>query len=192
MKQDLILGHLKYGLGHLDALCWLCRVLDENRDFASVALTFDGQVVIQRSSLTFIQNPIAETGLIYCRKLLEFLGVKLVRRSVELCDVAADRTDDDLGIEHLDGLNRISVDALDDAPFGEPAEIRKAVIHTLLAANKGVAHFTHGKAEPADTEPVLICARTVIWLVERHVYDKLGLDVPKFRVWTAPEGIGEG
>lgn len=49
----------------------------------------------------------------------------------------------------------------------------------------GGAHFTQDRGERAQTEPVVRCAETVVWMVNPFVYAKLGIDPPRCRVWTA-------
>lgn len=184
-KRDDILTHLEYGLKHVDGLIWLCQLLIAEGRPNRIEVAFDGEPVITKTTLGFLQNPLAESGLIYCRKLLDFLGIKLDRKeSKTLREVPNDRSGGDVGIEHL-GLSRITIAELLAAGDGPSNKIEAACIHTIRAANKGVAHFTEDKGERAQAEEVVICARIVVELIQVKVYDVLGIARPTVQVWTA-------
>jgi hypothetical protein len=179
-NQDEIFDHLKYAMKHVDGLCWL--LLDPNRS-GPLQVLVNEQPVLKRPDLGQVRIAIAEAGLINCRKLLDFLGLRANRQRV-LEEISGRRHwPDDVGIEDL-VLQRVSLTAYDKAPFTGPVSLRSAAEHTLQAADKGVAHFTLGIGTPARSVPVLMCAQAVLWLTEEHVYRKLGLPVPDYRIWT--------
>ena len=176
--QDEILHHVEYGLKHIDGLIWLCDQLvvweRTGERPESVEIAFDGAPAA-KGKVGLLQNPLAETGLIYCRKLLDFLGIKVSGKEphclVEVNDKG--RRPDDRGVEQL-GLPRLTIDEL-----ALPDEVEEACIRTIRAANKGVAHFTENRGEKLSAEQAIICAGIVVQAIEERVYDALEIERPK-------------
>jgi hypothetical protein len=139
--------------------------------------------LVRRPSFVALQNSLAEAGLIYCRKLLDFLGLKIDRNDGSLKPRSASYSDDTVGIEDL-GLPRVDIAQLSGTPLGSGDAIRGACEHTLRSANKGVAHFTEDRRDRAKEEPVLLCGQAVAWLVAEHGYKPLDVSLPEYRVWT--------
>ena len=181
--RESVLEHLQYALTHVDGLYWLCDRLLVGIPRGEVTITIGGRSVIVRPSFAFLQNPLAEAGLIYCRKLLDFLGLKVKHSGADLYERKSPYTDDTIGIEDLK-LQRVGLCVLDSTPFGDAEKIRSACVHTIRAANKGVAHFTEDRGERAEAQQLLLCAEVVRWLIEKHVYEKLNLQIPAYRIWT--------
>ena len=184
MNREAILDHLGYGLAHVDGLRWLCEQLLAGIPIGPARIIVGNREMIARGTFAYIQNPIAESGLIYCRKLLEFLGIKLDRDGQVLYSRTSAPADGDVGIEHL-GLQRVPATAIAAVPIAPEPELREACMHTLRSANKGVAHFTVDRGEQSSVPKILLCAKTVTWLVEKHVYKELQMGPPFYRVWTA-------
>jgi hypothetical protein len=182
--NDAILDHVKYGLAHVDGLCWLCERLIAGVPPGDLTIRVGDQVLLRRPTFGALQNALAESGLIYCRKLLDFLGLKSQRNGGTLIERTESYSDDTVGIEDLH-LPRVSLAALDSSPFGSGQSVRAACEHTLRAANKGVAHFTEDRGERADAEQILRCGQVVGWLAEKHVYKALDVATPVYKVWTA-------
>lgn len=184
-NRDDILDHLRYGLAHLDGFCWLCDFLISHApSHDPTSIVVEGHPVISLKSFAPLQNALAEAGFIYCRKLLDFLGLTLPRRRSVLTERPR-HGDDTVGIEDL-GLPRVQLEELKNTPFGTRSEIVAACEHTLRCANKGVAHFTENRGESSDASKALLCGKVVCWLVENKVYSVLNLPRPSFRVWTGP------
>jgi hypothetical protein len=182
--KDAILDHLKYGLTHVDGLCWLCDLLIAGVPDGELSIRLGSEVLVRRPTLGVLQNAVAESGLIYCRKLLDFLGLKGQRNGGLLCQRASAYDDDTVGIEDL-GLDRVPLSALARTPFGDEGAVRAACEHTIRAANKGVAHFTEDRGERGDAEQIGLCARVVAWLIEENVYKVLGDHAQAPKPWTA-------
>jgi len=179
-----ILDHVRYGLAHVDGLCWLCERLIAGVPSGELSIRVGDQVLLRRPTFGALQNALAESGLIYCRKLLDFLGLKGQRNGGALAERTGPYSDDTVGIEDL-RLPRVHLTALDNSPLGSGPSIRAACEHTLRAANKGVAHFTEDRGERGDAEQILLAGRVVTWLAEEHVYKPLAIAAPVYKVWTA-------
>lgn len=82
-------------------------------------------------------------------------------------------------------LSTLSPEALATVPTGNPHQILEACRKTLLAANKGVAHFTDQDRGRSQAKDARLCALTILWHIEEHVYGRKGIAVPHYRVWTA-------
>jgi hypothetical protein len=180
--------HIPYRLSHLDGLIWASQVRLARREPSRVALQFDGQTALSMKSIRQVTNPLMEIGILYCRNLLEFLGIKLdqTNQLVRAPRSGKSRADD-FTIEAL-GLNPVPVTKLLSV-FSDPSVGEKAVIATLVSANKGIAHFTSGTAARAYVPDSLLCASALIQLIEELVYQQLRKEIPEYRIWTQPSVI---
>jgi hypothetical protein len=153
----------------------------------------DGRLAIEGNSNAFI-NPVVESGVVHCRALLEFLGLKskndrLVRRQPW-------SRPDDIGIEHFPTTNGpLSVatvqSVLDRWPGGQ-AEAEQALLSVFRTANKGVAHFTSSiAASPEETRLLEIAARAVPALIESYLYTPLGRPAPLSQITSRPREARE-
>ena len=177
------MGHVEYGLKHVDGLCWLCTCLIDGVPSGDLTISVGDKMLVRRPSFAVLQNSLAEAGLIYCRKLLDFLGLKIDRNCSSLKARSAPYSDDTVGIEDL-GLPRLDIAQLSVAPLGSGDAIQAACEHTIRSANKGVAHFTEDRGDRAEEKPVLLCGQAVAWLVAEYVYKPLDVSLPEYRVWT--------
>jgi hypothetical protein len=186
-KRDDALGHLPFALTHVDGLVWLCDLLAQGGDPSGpVMIVAGGRVLIGWPTFLHLRRGILEAGQINCRKLLDFLGLRVTWDGATLIERSEEPTRDNMGIEDL-RLGRIGLGALAGSPFGTEVEVTEACRHTIRHANKGGAHMAeYVEGELARVGPVRTCALAVRWLVEEHVYKALKIDVPPYRVWTAP------
>jgi hypothetical protein len=152
-NKDEILDHLQYAMKHLDGLRWL---LSDPSRFGELQVSVNGQPILKRPTLGQVRIALAEAGLINCRKLLSFLGLRPNAKTRDLEEFSGSRSrPDDVGIEDL-GPKRLSLADYDAAPFNGPVSLRSAAKHTIQAADKGLAHFTLGIGEAARSIPVLL------------------------------------
>lgn len=183
IQTEMLEEHLPYRLTHLDGLCWACEVLLSSERPSDVSITFDGFTKLKQTSVSFLTNSLAETGLLYCRVIFSFLGICLDKKTQQLAQIKKPGSDDNFSIVKLE-LPILTLDDLRLAPTGSPGEVEESCRLTLLATNKGVAHFTDSKNERAQIEDALRCARTIIWLTEEYVYKRIGLAIPPYKFWT--------
>jgi len=144
-----------------------------------VEVTFDSRPIIRTSTYRFLTNPMLEMGAIYCRVLLEFLGISLNKPQDHLAN-GRRRGVDDVGIEHF-GLDRLGVCDVLGAPFGEADVIERACVTTIRIAHKAVAHLTAKREPNDDIRRLHLCSKLVPWLVCRHLYEALGMPHPDYQ-----------
>jgi hypothetical protein len=183
IQTEMLEEHLPYRLTHLDGLCWACEVLISGENPSDVSITFDGVTKLKQTSVLFLTNSLVEAGLLYCRVLFNFLGIRLEGRLQQLTLITNPGSGDDFSIVKL-GLPILTLDDLRLAPTGIPGEVEESCRLTLLAINKGVAHFTDSSTPRSQAQDALCCAKTVMWLTEEYVYKRMGLAAPFYKLWT--------
>lgn len=182
-NDEMLREHIPYRLTHLDGLVWASEKLLARYRPSTISIQFDGQVALTLKSVYQITNPLFEIGILYCRVLLDFVGIQLDKKNTKLV-ARTRRRPDDFGIEQL-SLPCVTVQELIAAPCVPPGNVEGAVIATLVSADKGVAHFTSGTSGRAYAANSLLCAKAVAWCVEEYVYRKLNGTIPDYKRWTA-------
>jgi len=135
-----------------------------------------GEFLILDESNRYFINPIIESGLIYCRVLLEFLGVSRDGKSGSLKQTSKPKKSGDICITDF-GLPVVTPsEAVSGFAYASPREIELALQHVIETANKIVAHLTSGPRLPGTFPSLRLACRTVIDLVIRHLYVPLGQD----------------
>ena len=174
----------------LNAISWYECVLKElakGTHPQEMMIAFDRKIKIVGNSWMLF-NPSAEAGVIHCRSLLEFMGLKVSPNNREkLVQRPRGRRKDDIVIEDLsrDGraLAPISLEQAVSAFSGPPELAEQALAATCHWANKVVAHLT--AIMPTDPEALRLfqlAAQGVPKLVLRHVYGPLGIPFPDYEV----------
>ena len=129
-------------------------------------------------------NPAIEIGIIHARALLDFLGLKVQRKTGgKKLGVRGDGpSHDDILIENF-GLEKVSVDQALARYEGSGAEAEKAIAYTIHTANKGVAHMTTEDLVDHDQLRLYeITTRGVNALVSGFLYKRLGEEIPDYRI----------
>jgi hypothetical protein len=182
-RKDWLEVHLPYRLQAVDGLRWVCELLLAGDYPTSVEVFFDGRKVITSSSFRFLTNPMLEVGVVFCRVLLEFLGVSLDRSKKHLKQRGSPQPDD-VKMEDF-GLLPITVEQVRQAPTGPPDQVEEACAYTIFTAHKAVAHLTPGPVPRSDVVKLHLCSLTVRWLVYEYVYKVLDLPEPRYRLELA-------
>jgi hypothetical protein len=182
-KEEMLKEHIPYRLTSIDGLRFVCEILLQHGDSANVRLYFDDRRVLATPSCRLLTNPVLEVGAIYCRVLLEFLGIGLERRTGRLKEKSrAKRQDGDIWIEDF-GLKRVSVAQVRSAGTGKPDEVEEACVDAILTAHRAVAHLTYGLPGRPELGRLRTGAYTVLRLVEEHLYRRLDLEIPHYSKW---------
>ena len=171
--------HIPYRLTNIDGMRWACELLHPGPTKEQILLTFAGRKVVSGTPRC-ITNPLIETGAISCRVMLEFLGIGLDRNGA-LVEVAV-RKPDDITIERF-GVPRVVLADLNAYAGSERDAVHRACIATIHMANKAVAHFTIAPIDRLGFERLLLCGKTIVDLVEQHLYAKIEKEMPEFRIW---------
>lgn len=151
----------------------------------SMEIYFDKKLRITGNSNAFT-NPVLEAGLIHCRALLEFLGLKAdSKNSTKLiCRDPKKTRKDDVVIEQFSNSNGplpmvTPQEAISQYQGAQP-EAEAALAGILHTANKGLAHITSGLVlSTTDMSYLEIASRGVRSLVVSHFYTPLGLVPPE-------------
>jgi hypothetical protein len=149
----------------------------------AMALYVDGKQIME-GNLNAFTNPAIEAGLVHCRALLEFLGLR--NKKGTLCNIEK-RVQSDIGIEHFksaDGyLKMLDAETALENYDGERAEAKKALLTVFHIANKGVAHITQALEEhPEHATLVEIASRGIPSLMVSYLYTPLGIPAPKYQI----------
>lgn len=183
--DDIIKRVIPYRLQAVDAANLAVRLRSSWDAPKAMKIYFDDRLKITGNSNAFT-NPVMEAGLIHCRALLDFLGLKAdPADSTKLVCRDPKRTkNDDVVIEHFSNSNGpLPMVTPQDAISryqGPQSEAEAALASVLHTANKGLAHITSGLAMSAiDISNLEIASRGVRALVVSHFYTPLGLLPPE-------------
>jgi len=183
--DDIIKRDIPYRLQAVDAANLAVRLRSSWDAPMAMKIYFDDRLKITGNSNAFT-NPVMEAGLIHCRALLDFLGLKAdPADSTKLVCRDPKRTKkDDVVIEHFSNSNGpLPMVTPQDAISryqGPQSEAEAALASVLHTANKGLAHITSGLAMSArDMSNLEIASRGVRALVVSHFYTPLGLLPPE-------------
>jgi hypothetical protein len=148
----------------------------------AMQIAVDGR--LQFTGLTTVfTNPIVEVGILNVRGLMEFVGLKASAGSLVPIDLRQ-RRKDDVGIEMFAAasgpLCLVTPSEIGAEHPEDPIGGQRAVAATIEAANKGLAHFTDAYPDhPVDVERVLLAFKLTQRIVERYLYQPLGIQRPE-------------
>jgi hypothetical protein len=156
-------------------------------------IRFDGKVSIRGLSTAFT-NPTIEAGIIHCRALLEFLGLKCAKTDPARLAQRQSKMDDDLVIEDFAGshgpLTKVTVAQAVEPYAGSKDEAERALAAVIHTANKGLAHMTSGHlVDLGNLRLFEIASRGVPTLVANHFYVARGLAPPDWQVAKAAHDV---
>lgn len=180
MPSPEVLSLLKYRLqaiaiGHLAlqySITW--------EEVPTIQIFFDDKQVIEGKATAFTNGAI-ESALIHCRALLEFLGLG-GKSQTELYERAG-RINGDIGIEHFQGLTKLSVQQAMQVYPGSNAEAEAALAYVVYLANKGLAHTTSLFSKyDRGSELLEIAFRGVPVLMINNFYVPLAIEPPNYEL----------
>ena len=152
----------------------------------SLEIRFDGKTCIEGLSTAFT-NAAIESGIMHCRALLEFLGLKVNDSNHTKLSIRNGKRKDDIVIEDFTGPNgqlaKITIaEAL--SPYkGSQDEAENAIARVIHIANKGIAHSTIALVDdPDELKLVEIASRGVPTLVINYFYTRMGLTPPDYQL----------
>lgn len=183
--DDIINRIIPYRLQAVDAANLAARLLRSWDAPKSMKIYFDEKLRITGNSNAYT-NPVLESGLIHCRTLLDFLGLRVgpTDSTKLICRDPKKNKEDDVVIEHFSNSNGplplVSPQEAITWYQGPQTEAEAALASVLHTANKGLAHITSGLALSAtDISHLEIASRGVRALVISHLYTPLGLLPPE-------------
>jgi hypothetical protein len=182
----------------LDAIATLNLVLRLRASWdaaKSMSVYFDGQLQITGNSNAFT-NPVIEAGLVHCRALLDFLGLRVSPTDPTKLAARGPKTQpDDWVIEDFANaagpLPRVTSQQAVSKYKGDPVVAESALASVLHSVNKGLAHITAGLlASATDIHALEIASRGVPSLVISYLYTPLGLPAPTPSISSRPRSDG--
>ena len=186
--DDIIHRVIPYRLQVLDAVNLAIHLKNTWDSPRTMKIYFDEKLCIVGNSSAYM-NPVLESGLIHCRALLDFLGLKVdPKDSTKLIGRNRKQAQkDDLMIEHfansLGSLPMVTPEEAISRYQGPKSEAEKALASVLHTANKGLAHITSGlEFSATDEQHLEIASRGIRALMETHFYTPLGLLPPELGV----------
>lgn len=184
-NDDIINRVIPYRLQAVDVANLAVRLRISWDGPKSMKIYFDEKLRITGNSNAFT-NPILEAGLIHCRALLEFLGLKADSKDSTklICRDPTKTRTDDVVIEHFSNSNgslpMVTPQEAISRYQGAQSEAEAALAGILHTANKGLAHITSGLVLSAtDMSHLEVASRGVRSLVISHFYTPLGLVPPE-------------
>jgi hypothetical protein len=143
---------------------------------------FDDKLTIEGNSNAFT-HPVLEAGLVHCRALLEFVGLKVSPADPEKLVNRRGKRTDDFGVEDFSGpcgpLSLVTPEQAVAHYSGNSGEAEKALALVLFGTNKLIAHVTEGFPLPDDSLRMIeIATRGVPAIVVSHLFTPLGLPAP--------------
>lgn len=147
----------------------------------SMMICFDGTPVIEGEATGFT-NAAIESAIIHCRAILEFLGLCSTKTS-HITEITKRTRDDDLGIEKISGLAKVTKDLAVAGISANPTDAEKALSLILHAANKGLAHTTTSfDRDSAEAHLYKIAFEGIQDLLISCFYTPLGITPPEHQL----------
>jgi len=172
---------IPYRLKAVAALTGALNLVASSNGPKSLTICFDGELTIEGNSRAYT-NPVIEAGLMHCRALLEFLGVRAGGN--KLAPIIRKRSD--VGVEHFRDskgkpLPTVTREEALSRYKGGKTDAEKALLAVFHATNKGLAHMTYQLSAP-ELDLLLIASKGVPALVISHLYTPLGLKAPEYEL----------
>ena len=135
---------------------------------------------------TAFTNPAIEVGIINCRAMLEFTGLRLKKANPsELETRPSSNFDDDLHIEDFEkdgvALEKVTPEMVRRLSITDKEKGVRALARLLHISNKEIAHPTLGRKgedDGSDVDLIIIGAKGVRALTVSYFYTPLGLNPP--------------
>lgn len=178
-QKEYLEIHIPYRLASLKMCCSVCELLMKPVPENHMRIEVNGDVILDKGIRAWC-NPVVESGLLYSRVLLEFLGIKLNRETFHLYQRKSSekRNGNDVWLTDF-GLQFLTVgQAIDARPYATSPDIQNALEVSIQNAHKAVAHLTMGPNLPATCSTLRLTCRVVLDLVRENLYKPKGIACP--------------
>jgi len=173
--------HIPYRIHFLEMGIFACLLIGRGEATLPGPLSVAGWT-FQDNGKTIFLNMAVESALMYCRVLLNFLGIYKLqkRRALESRAPQPNFRESEVWIERFPNGRLLSTAELCGVTGGgamHPRTIRAHVIETLHAASRGVAHLTVPKGRDIKSSklrvgPLLTTCTVVRHHIREHFYRK--------------------
>lgn len=191
-RDEVLNSIIPYRLEAVTIANLVARLRNEWGTPKSMKVYFDDRLQFTGNS-NALTNPVLEAGLIHCRALLDFLGLKVDSKDpTKLTNRDPKQTKpDDWVIERFTNaagpLPMVTPSFAVSRYTGPASEAEAALAGVLHTTNKGLAHLTSGLIKSAtEISKFEIASRGVPALVVSHLYTPLGLPAPNLNVVAVP------
>jgi hypothetical protein len=184
-EQEYIEQIIPHRLGMIEIMLFALTEMRQTVESKKILVYVDDKPCFKGLETAFT-NPAIEAGIINCRAMLEFLGLRLNKSNpAELETRPKSKYDDDIHIENFmkDGvvLEKVTPEKVKRLSITDPEWGVQAVARLLHISNKEVAHQTLGRKgedNGTDIELIVIGAKGVRALTVSYFYTPLGLKPP--------------
>jgi hypothetical protein len=188
MDRDRLLNELlPYRMQAIDTLN-LAIDLSARRGAEPMTIHAGDKLAVEGTLYGFT-NPAIEAGMMHCRALLEFLGLR--DENGKLGNISRRRSTD-IGIEHFNTpagapLKMVTpCDAASRYP-GPSDEAENALLAVFQVTNKGLAHVTEDLKDSQEHSKLIeIASRGIPVLMVGCFYKPLGLPAPDYKLTHRP------
>ena len=185
-EQDYIERIIPHRLGMIEIMQFALTEMRQTIEPKKMMVYVDDKPCFKGLETVFT-NPAIEAGIINCRAMLEFLGLRLKKNSAsELETRPSSNYEDDMHIEDFK-INSVALEKV------SPEKVRRlsvtdsekgviAIARLLHISNKEVAHPTCGRVgedDGTDVELLTIGAKGIRALTVSYFYTPLGLNPPE-------------
>jgi len=184
-REDYIEQIIPHRLGMIEIMLFSLTEMMQTMEPKGILVYFDGRPLFKGLE-TAITNPAIEAGVINCRAMLEFLGLRLKSADPKKLAVRPkSKYDDDLHIESffVSGrpLEKVTPQKVRRLAITDPARGENAMARLLHISNKEIAHPTLGRPgedDDMDFELLRIGGKGIRALTVSYFYTPLGLNPP--------------
>ena len=184
-EQEYIEQIIPHRLGMIEIMLFALTEMRQTVEPKKILVYVDDKPCFKGLETAFT-NPAIEAGIVNCRAMLEFLGLRLKKDNpAELETRPKSKFDDDMHIENFMkdrvALKKVTPEKVKRLSKTDPEKGVKAIARLLHISNKEVAHPTlgrQGEDDGTDIELIVIGAKGVRALTVRYFYTPLGLKPP--------------
>lgn len=184
-KQEHIEQIIPHRLGMIEIMLFALTEMRQTVEPKKILVYIDDKPCFKGLETAFT-NPAIEAGIVNCRAMLEFLGLRLNKDNpAELETRPKSKFNDDMHIENFMNnqiaLEKVTPEKVKRLSRTDPEKGVKAIARILHISNKEIAHPTlgrQGEDDGTDIELIVIGAKGVRALTVSYFYTPLGLKPP--------------
>lgn len=184
-QKEYIDQIIPHRLGMIEIMLFALTEMRQTVEPKPILVYVDGKLCFKGLETAFT-NPAIEAGIINCRAMLEFLGLRLKKACPsELESRPSSKFEDDLHIEYFlksgEPLEKVTPEMVRRLSVSDPDKGVSAIARLLHISNKDIAHPTtgrHGEGDGTDVEFLVIAAKGIRALTVSYFYTPLGLSPP--------------
>ena len=184
-QQDYIDQIIPHRLGMIEIMLFALTEMRQTIEPKKMMVYVDDRPCFKGLETAFT-NPAIEAGIINCRAMLEFLGLRLKKDSPSELETRPNaKYDDDLHIEDFKkddvALEKVTPEKVRRLSITDREKGVRAIARLLHISNKEIAHPTLGRKDEddgSDVELIIIGGKGVRALTVSYFYTLLGLNPP--------------